>query len=53
MLSWLDADAGWLLKGRIAAFLVMAGAYLAMMLLKAVLAHRLRTVAATAIQKSG
>ena len=25
---WLDADAGWLLKGRIAAFLVMAGAYL-------------------------
>ena len=51
VLAWLDADAGWLLEGRIAAFLVMAGAYLAMMLLKAVLAHRMRTVAATAIQE--
>ena len=51
VLSWLDADAGWLLEGRVTAFLVMAGAYLAMMLLKALLAHRMRTVAATAIQE--
>ena len=51
ILLHLDADAGWLLSGRVGAFLFMALAYLAMMLLKAVLMHRLRTVVVTLIQE--
>ena len=44
LLLTLDADAGYLLQGRVGAFLFMAAAYLAMLLLRAVLTHRLRTV---------
>ena len=51
ILLHLDADAGWLLSGRVGALLFMALAYLAMMLLKAVLMHRLRTVVVTLIQE--
>jgi O-antigen/teichoic acid export membrane protein len=50
-LKWLDAESGWLLEGRVMAFLVMAGAFLAMLLLRALLAHRMRTVAVTFIQE--
>ena len=47
----LDANAGWLLEDRVGAFVFMAGAYLAMLLLKAALIHRMRTVAVTVIQE--
>ena len=47
----LDANAGWLLEDRVGAFVFMAGAYLAMLLLKAALVHRMRTVAVTVIQE--
>ena len=51
LLLALDADAGYLLQGRVGAFLFMAAAYLAMLLLRAVLTHRLRTVAITFVQE--
>ena len=51
LLLALDADKGWLLSGRVGAFLWMAGAYLAMLLLKAALIHRMRTVVVTFIQE--
>ena len=47
----LDANAGWLLEDRVGAFVFMGGAYLAMLLLKAALVHRMRTVAVTVIQE--
>lgn len=47
----LDANAGWLLKDRMGAFLFMAGAYVAIFLLKSALIHRMRTVAVTVIQE--
>ena len=47
----LDANAGWLLQNRMEAFLFMSAAYLAMMLLKAALIHRMRTVRVTVIQE--
>ena len=47
----LDADKGWLLSGRVGAFLWMAGAYLAMLMLRALLIHRMRTVVVTVIQE--
>ena len=47
----LDANAGWLLEDRVGAFVFMGGAYLAMLLLKAALIHRMRTVAVTVIQE--
>ena len=51
ILHILDADSGWLLTNRMGAFLFMSGAYLAMLLLRAALAHRMRTVAVTFIQE--
>ena len=51
LLLALDADAGYLLEGRIGAFLFMAAAYLAMLLLRAILTHRLRTVVITFVQE--
>jgi O-antigen/teichoic acid export membrane protein len=51
LLLALDADAGYLLQGRVGAFLFMAAAYLAMLLLRAVLTHRLRTVVITFVQE--
>ena len=51
LLLALDADAGYLLQGRVGAFLFMAAAYLAMMLLRAILTHRLRTVVITFVQE--
>ncbi|MDG1674532.1 MAG: lipopolysaccharide biosynthesis protein [Flavobacteriales bacterium] len=51
MLLALDANAGWLLQDRVGAFLFMAGAYLAMLLLKSALIHRMRTVVVTVIQE--
>ena len=51
LLLTLDADAGYLLQGRVGAFLFMAAAYLAMLLLRAVLTHRLRTVVITFVQE--
>jgi O-antigen/teichoic acid export membrane protein len=47
----LDANAGWLLQDRMGAFMFMAGAYLSMYLLTAVLTHRMRTVVVTVIQE--
>ena len=47
----LDANAGWLLQDRMGAFVFMAGAYLAMMMLRSALIHRMRTVAVTVIQE--
>lgn len=51
LLLALDADAGYLLQGRVGAFLFMAAAYLAMLLLRAILTHRLRTVVITFVQE--
>jgi len=51
LLLALDADAGYLLEGRIGAFLFMAAAYLAMLLLPAILTHRPRTVVMTFVQE--
>ena len=51
ILLTLDANAGWLLQDRMGAFLFMAGAYLSMYLLTAVLTHRMRTVVVTVIQE--
>ncbi|MEC8114156.1 MAG: lipopolysaccharide biosynthesis protein [Bacteroidota bacterium] len=47
----LDADSGYLLQDRMAAFLFMAGAYLALLLLKSALTHRMRTVTVTVVQE--
>ena len=51
LLLALDANAGWLLQNRVGAFMFMASAYLAMLLLKSALIHRMRTVALTFIQE--
>ena len=51
LLLVLDAKSGWLLEGRVGAFVFMAAAYLAMMLLRSVLMHRLRTVVITFVQE--
>ena len=51
LLLALDANAGWLLQNRVGAFMFMASAYLAMLLLKSALTHRMRTVALTFIQE--
>ena len=47
----LDAESGYLLQGRMAAFLFMAGAYLTFILLKSALMHRMRTVTVTVVQE--
>ena len=51
VLKVLDADRGTLLQDRMGAFLFMAAAYLAMLLLKAALVYRMRTVVVTIIQE--
>ena len=50
-LKALDADGGTLLQDRMGAFLFMAAAYLAMLLLKAALIYKMRTVVVTVIQE--
>ena len=50
-LTKLDANAGWLLQDRMGAFVLMAAAYLAMLLLRSALIHRMRTVHVTLIQE--
>ena len=50
-LTKLDANAGWLLQDRMGAFVLMAAAYLAMLLLRSALIHRMRTVHITLIQE--